>query len=261
MLSSDTNESQKIRPTTCNDCGGEPAIGRVYNSGLGLKPGDVVNGEIQSGKQIYVLPAGDWQVVARTLVQGADAHNAPFPIMNVMFAQIDHLRLVGLVRLIATQTDVPTSRGWKDDPCPPSMKETYFRNTFGSGYNFPECVYARPVLGFGSSGPYWGDVVRRVQESGVEFPPAMVYVDYQYFSGQGFVKLSAWLNPDIAGIDQDKTRLLLDSPWASGNLSGDKKVFVASVRRWSEAMAYAVHRSYTGETVAIPALPNRPAVQ
>ena len=223
-----------------------------------LKPNDVVNTNISIGERTYPLPVGDWHVIARESTNGTDWMGYPFPVRNVLLAQYKNKALFSMLRLITSPKDIPgisRRHEWKDDPCG-NLKEVYLKDTLRGNYSLPECLYVKPIFGFGlGSGAYWGDAYRRIQEAGVSIPPVAIYVDYNYYRDRGFVHYSVWLNPDIAGIPRDPTRLAIDSKWGVGNVAGQYKQFADQVSDWAYQLAAAVKNSYKDEFQPIPDLP------
>ena len=223
-----------------------------------LKPDDVVKTSVSLGERTYPLPAGDWHVIARYSSNGLDWAGNPFPVRNVLLAQYKNKALFSMLRLISSPKNIPgVSRRheWKDDPCG-NLKEVYLKNTLQGNYNLPECLYVKPILGFGlGTGAYWGDANRRIQEAGASIPPVALYVDYNYFRDGGFVHYSVWLNPDIAGIPRDPTRLAIDSKWGVKNITGQYKQFVDQASSWAYQLAASVKSSYKDDFQPIPDLP------
>lgn len=225
-----------------------------------MKSDDVVSRDITAGDRTFSLPQGQWHVVARSKSNGTDVAGNPFPIRNVLLAQYKNNELFAMVRIISPLGDLSRfgRNGWHDDPCS-NLKSVYMQDKLEGNYRLPECVYVRPVFGFGSSADsYWQDAMRRIKNAGVVAPPLMVVVDYNYYRDGGFVHFSTWLNPEMAGVVRDSALTAIDSKWNSENIQGSYKTFADQAGSWAYQMAAAVKNSYNGKLQAIPELPYTP---
>ncbi|WP_124644959.1 MULTISPECIES: hypothetical protein [Aquitalea] len=222
-----------------------------------VKADDIISRDITAGDRTFSLPPGQWHVIARSKSNGADVAGNPFPIRNVLLAQYKHNELFAMVRVISPLGDLSKfgRNGWKDDPCS-NLKSVYMQDKLEGNYRLPECVYVRPVFGFGDAADsYWREAMRRIRSAGVSTPPLMVIVDCHYYRDGGFVHFSTWLNPEMAGVARDPALTAIDSKWNSENIQGPYKNFADQAGSWAYRMAAAVKSSYNGNPLPVPELP------
>ncbi|MCW3478417.1 hypothetical protein OL229_02410 [Neisseriaceae bacterium JH1-16] len=216
---------------------------------------DAVDGVFEIGGTSYQLPPGEWRVVSRSDSMMTSHAAGDIPVANALFVQKKGGNLIAMLRFVGNEGNT-YSKAWTSDPCGVTNKNTYFKETFSSSYSMPECLFTKAVTGFLTApGGYWGDAARWLETNQVKTPATAIVTDYSYYNGKGFVHVSFWFDPDVSGIKSDPTRNYSESNWFPNRLDDKKKSYLAKLEEWSRGMAVSVRKSYRGDLVAIPQLP------
>lgn len=220
-----------------------------------LKINDVVTRQIELGESVLPLPPGDWTVVTRSETFG-EHKDTKIPIANALLIQVKEGKFVSALRYIGNREHWHAT-GWTDDPC--SVKQTkdaYFKESFSSGYTFPECLYTRPVTSFtNGSGGYWEDMRKWFGAHSVTIPPTVVYVDFSSYQKKGFIHASAWINPEIAGFPRDEESQLTLNTWNATKIDDARKAYLSKIQSWGRTLADQVRTGFGGSAAELPPAP------
>lgn len=219
--------------------------------------GDAVAGAILIDDRQIDLPSGSWRAIAKVRTD-----YDRLTVLNILLAKYDGDQLVEMLRIITPEKSLWSSVaqtqfhvGWDTDPCG-TVKGAYFTDSLGGNISVPECLYVKPIIGFGRApGAYWQMAFQRMHSAGVKYPSTLITTDYSYYTTRGFVRLTAWLNPKTMALPEDQADNTTTSQWSSKNLRGEYAEYISRVKSWSYTLADVVKDSYNHKAARLPEYP------
>ncbi len=200
----------------------------------------LVENQVQVGKMMINLPAGQWRVLnssdARTAIdngsQGGQVERKYLIQLN------EKNQFFAAIFLSATKYSTNVDR-WNDSVC--ERKDTLWIQPLDGNFKFPACLLIGHVFGFWTSVPN-NDFDRVMfdwyKQHKVELPKTALLSSYRkYFSGD-FIVASYFINPELVGFAPDSGTTWGSSQWHAGVIKEDaaKVKYVEALKTWSQAI-------------------------
>jgi hypothetical protein len=202
----------------------------------------VTDGIVQVGDHKYPLPPGEWRLVAKeqhkVLHTGDLSHGAD--ILSGYFINTKGNQFRAGIQIAATEVSTST-RGWEQEPC--KRDDVVFKDSFDSGYNFPECLIVNHYLRHLSPTKGWmNDAVQWVETNRIAMPVTTLAALYDKYQNGDFVRVHVWVNPELAGQKPSKnTTSWRRSDWHKDRVNRDpeRSAYLEKFIAWAKQMPTA----------------------
>jgi hypothetical protein len=227
--------------------------------------GSPVEGQLVLGKRSFALPPGQWHIVdtsgsnTKISMGGGDGG----AVRNGYLVQYDaQKRFVAAMVIRATVSSTGRVASWNDTTC--DTKNLLVNQALDGRMDFPACFLVYYSRNFWKDSPST-EADKRIwswyQENKIALPTTALATSYiKYFAGD-FVRVTYWLNPELAGIPADKG-LGSPSAWSSELIKSNPENlnYIETVKTWGTSLIAANRASLLDGKPNMASLPVLPGL-
>ena len=211
-----------------------------------LKPNDIVTGAIKIGRRTFVLPAGNWQLVAKSDKSSSTEGSSQAPsTMSLYFQEIRNKRLNRGLEIAATTFS--GKMNWLDDPCK-TKGDSYWLDDRKRGTNDQFCVRVGYISGVvdGARGDTFQSWARDIKTNAIGYSPEMPFVSVVRYTSYDYLRMVMSFDPFPAGIIPSQNPARQFNEWQGQTVSQRQShsKFYDSLVDWAPRFATAVQRDF-----------------
>ncbi len=216
-----------------------------------ITPGAKISGNFRVANMIFVLPNGDWRLMAREDTQSTTRHaGLPIPMMRAFLADIRDGRLHRAVYVNANVEQNPRAGVggyWLDDPC--NRSDVLFKSEIKHSVVDINCAMVNHlVFARTTTNPLANEARKQLAAHGASYPGTMISSQFTRLNRYWFMQIWYYFNPEIDGFAPSR-----DSSWASNDWHKDligedprKVAYVEDIKQWSTAMVPWIEAGFEG---------------
>jgi hypothetical protein len=215
-------------------------------------PGAAISGSFRIANMAFVLPNGEWRLLARQDSQSTGGHaGIPVPMLTAYLADIRNGRLHRAVFVHANVQQNPRADSggrWTDEPC--KRSDVLFKNDIKYSFFDINCtmlnhlVFARTTTNVLAN-----EARKQLAALGASYPGTMIAAQFTRFNPRWFMQIWYYFNPEIDGFAPSR-----DSSWANNDWHKDlidqdprKVAYVEELKQWSTAMGPWIVAGFEGK--------------
>ena len=204
----------------------------------GLPLNSSVLGTIEYGKKRFILPDGEWILIASgTCFSNIANTRRGAPMGGVWLAQVRDKQLARLIYILANLEQQRFADDWIEDPC---KRATVFAKTDWSRNPSDQyCMTVNHYVGLMSNPTGWSrQALVWIEENKVSIPRTMVAVDFHRVTRPDLVNIRYYFNPEIDGIASAADRAWATSEWQKDLIAMDpaRLAYAQALKLWGEAL-------------------------
>jgi hypothetical protein len=217
-----------------------------------VAPGAKISGSFRVANRMFVVPNGEWRLLARQDTQSTSGHaGIPIPFLSAYLADIRNGRLHRAVYVHANVQQNPGANAggyWTDDPC--KRSDVLFKSEIKHSFYDINCAMVNHlVFARTTTNPLADEARKQLASQGASYPGTMISAQFTRFNPYWYMRIWYYFNPEIDGFAPSR-----DSSWANNDWHKDiigqdprKVAYVEELKQWSTAMGPWIVAGFEGK--------------